>query len=138
MRAQIELNGITDRDTLLHDLDSMARQVNQLLHLAEASEARNYTFEPVDVGAVAEDIADYLRPLAERRTVYLDVICASKRVVVQADPGAIFMLLRGSTRHNEGAGLGLSICAEIVAAHKWHLSAGSSAAGAEFTLTFRV
>jgi two-component system sensor histidine kinase QseC len=185
IRAQIELNGTTDRDTLLHDVDFMARQVNQLLHLAEASEAQNYTFESVDVAAVAEDIADYLRPLAERRAAYLDVRCDSQSVILQADRGALFMLLknlvenaiqhspaggtvvvtvdtdrlyvcdegpgvaadelpklfkrfwRGSTRHNEGAGLGLSICAEIAAAHAWQLTARSTGHGAEFILAFR-
>jgi signal transduction histidine kinase len=185
LRAQIDLNGTTDRDTLLHDLDFMARQVNQLLHLAEASEAQNYTFEPVDVAAVAEDIDDYLRPLAERRDVYVDVRCASQSLVLQADRGALFMLLknlvenaiqhspgsgvvaltvdtdrlcvrdegpgisaddlpnlfkrfwRGPTRRNEGAGLGLSICTEIAAAHNWGLSARSTGCGAEFILSFR-
>ncbi len=184
MRAQIELDATPDRDMLFHNLDFMARQVNQLLHLAEASEAQNYTFEPVDVAAVAEDTADYLHALAERRTVYLDVSCASKSVIVQADRGALFMLLknlvenaiqhspaggvvtvtvdahclyvrdegpgipadelpqlfkrfwRGAMRHNEGAGLGLSICAEIAAAHEWRLTA-SGGHGAEFVLVFR-
>src|ERR1700730_11591653 len=35
IRAQIDLERTTDRGVLLHDLDHMARQVNQLLHLAE-------------------------------------------------------------------------------------------------------
>jgi light-regulated signal transduction histidine kinase (bacteriophytochrome) len=43
---------------------------------------------------------------------------------------------RGSMRHNEGAGLGLSICAEIAVAHEWHLTARSGP-GAEFLLVFR-
>ena len=71
------MDGTTDRDVLLHDLDFMARQVNQLLHLAEASETQNYVFESVDVTAVAEDVADYLRRLAERREVYVDIRCVS-------------------------------------------------------------
>jgi signal transduction histidine kinase len=43
---------------------------------------------------------------------------------------------RSSTRHNEGAGLGLSICAEIAVAHEWRLTARSGP-GAEFLLIFR-
>ena len=43
---------------------------------------------------------------------------------------------RGSTRRNEGAGLGLSICKEIAAAHKWELAARSTGRGAEFILVF--
>jgi two-component system sensor histidine kinase QseC len=186
IRAQIEIDGTTDREVLLHEIDGMARQVNQLLHLAEASESQNYVFESVDVAAVAEDVADYLRRLAERREVYVDVRCAPGIPVLQADRGALFMLLknlvenaiqhspvsgivavtvdgnhlcvrdegpgiatyelpklfkrfwRGPMRRNEGAGLGLSICAEIAAAHKWDLTAESTERGAEFILCFRV
>jgi signal transduction histidine kinase len=185
IRAEIDLDGTTDREALLHEIDRMARQVNQLLHLAEASETQNYVFESVDLAAVAEDVADYLRRLAERREVYLDVRCAPGISVLQADRGALFMLLknlvenaiqhspvsgvvavtvdtdhlcirdegpgiaadelpklfrrfwRGPMRRNDGAGLGLSICAEIAAAHKWELTARSTGRGAEFILSFR-
>ena len=58
IRAQSDMEPSTDRQLLLHDLDLMARQVNQLLHLAEASETQNYVFEFVDVVAVAEDVVD--------------------------------------------------------------------------------
>jgi signal transduction histidine kinase len=184
MRAQIELNSTPDRDALLHDVDFMARQVNQLLHLAEASEAHNFSFEPVDISVAAEDTVDYLKALAERRAVYVDVRSVAPSVFVQADRGAVFMLLknlvenaiqhspaggevtvtvdtnrlcvrdegpgisadelpkvferfwRGSLRQNEGAGLGLSICAEIAAAHEWQLTA-SGGPGAEFVLSFQ-
>jgi two-component system sensor histidine kinase QseC len=185
IRAQIDMNGTTDREVLLHDIDRMARQVNQLLHLAEASETQNYVFESVDVAAVSEDVADYLRRLAERREVYVDIRCSPGIRVLQADRGALFMLLknlvenaiqhspvsgivavtvdadclcvrdegpgiatdelpklfkrfwRGAMRRNEGAGLGLSICAEIAAAHQWQLTARSTEGGAEFILCFR-
>jgi len=186
IRAQIDMEGTTDREVLLHELDLMARQVNQLLHLAEASETQNYVFEAVDVAAVAEDVVDYLRRLAEPREVYVDICCAPGIPTLQADRGALFMLLknlvenaiqhspvsgvvavtvdtghvcirdegpgiavgelpklftrfwRGATRRNDGAGLGLSICQEIAAAHKWDLAARSTGHGAEFTLSFRV
>jgi signal transduction histidine kinase len=184
--TQIDMEGTTDREVLLHDLDLMARQVNQLLHLAEASETQNYVFEGVDVAAVAEDVVDYLRRLAERREVHVDIRCATRISALQADRGALFMLLknlvenaiqhspisgivavtvdadhisirdegpgitvaeipklftrfwRGPMRENDGAGLGLSICKEIAAAHKWDLAARSTGHGAEFILSFRV
>lgn len=186
VRAQIEVGGATDRDVLLRDLDFMARQVNQLLLLAEASETENYVFESVDVTEVLEDVTDYLRRLAERREVYVDIRCVPQAVVLEADKGALFMLLknlvenaiqhspvsgvvgvtvdtdhlyirdegpgiaadelpklfrrfwRGPMRRTEGAGLGLSICAEIAAAHKWAVTARSTGGGAEFKLSFRV
>jgi signal transduction histidine kinase len=184
IRAQIDLEGTADRAILLHDLDLMARQVNQLLHLAEASETQNYAFELIDVAVVAEDVVDYLRRLAELRQVYVDVRRAPEIPALRADRGALFMLLknlmenaiqhspiggivamtietdhlcirdegpgitvgdlpklftrfwRGPMRRNDGAGLGLSICQEIAAAHKWELRARSTGNGAEFILTF--
>jgi two-component system sensor histidine kinase QseC len=45
---------------------------------------------------------------------------------------------RGPMRRDEGAGLGLSICAEIAAAHNWGLAARSNGRGAEFILSFGV
>ena len=186
IRAQIDMEAATDREALLHDLDLMARQVNQLLHLAEASETQNYVFEAVDVAAVTEDVVDYLRRLTELREVYVDICCAASIPALQADRGALFMLIknlvenaiqhspiggvvavtvdadhlrirdegpgigvgelpklftrfwRGPMRRNEGAGLGLSICKEIAAAHKWDLVARSTGRGAEFILSFRV
>jgi signal transduction histidine kinase len=95
LRAQIEMEGCDDRGQLLHDIDQIARQVHQLLHLAEVSEDRNYRFESTDVAAVAENVVDYLRRLAERRTVYLDLCGASaESESVQADPAALHMLLK--------------------------------------------
>jgi two-component system sensor histidine kinase QseC len=186
IRAQIDMEGTTNREVLLHDVDLMARQVNQLLHLAEASETQNYVFEVVDLAVIAEDVVDYLRRLAELREVYVDIRCASKISDLRADRGALFMLLknlvenaiqhspvggivavtidadrlcvrdegpgipagelpklftrfwRGPMRRNDGAGLGLSICREVAAAHKWELSARSAGHGAEFILCFQV
>jgi len=184
IRAQIDVDGTADRQILLNDIDRVARQVNQLLHLAEASETQNYVFESVDAAVVAEDVADYLRRLAESRSVLVQIRCAVGTAPVQADRGAFFMLLknlvenaiqhsppggtiamtvatshltvrdegpgiaaadlpqlfkrfwRGPTRRNEGAGLGLSICAEIAAAHQWGLTAQSVGEGAQFTVYF--
>jgi signal transduction histidine kinase len=95
LRAQIEMEGCDDRGTLLRDIDQIARQVHQLLHLAEVSEDRNYRFESTDVAAVAENVVDYLRRLAERRTIYLDLCCPfTEGNSVQADPSALHMLLK--------------------------------------------
>ena len=94
IRAQIDMDGTTDRQALLQDIDRMARQVNQLLHLAEASETQNYVFESVDLAALAEDVSDYLRRLAERHQVYVDIRRDSQTSTVDADRGALFMLLK--------------------------------------------
>jgi two-component system, OmpR family, sensor histidine kinase QseC len=184
IRGQIEMDGTADREALLQEIDRMARQVNQLLHLAEASETQNYVFESVDVAELAEDVIDYLRRLAERHEVYVDIRRGPETPLLEADRGALFMLLknlvenaiqhspisgavavnvaanhvsvcdegsgiaadelpklfkrfwRGPTRRNEGAGLGLAICAEIAATHKWEITARSVGHGAQFTVFF--
>jgi signal transduction histidine kinase len=95
LRAQIEMEGCDDRGALLRDVDQIARQVHQLLHLAEVSDDRNFRFESTDVVAAAENVVDYLRRLAERRAIYLDLCCTSKECIsVQADPAALHMLLK--------------------------------------------
>ena len=94
IRAQIDMDGNHNREVLLRDLDLMARQVNQLLHLAEASETQNYVFDCIDAAAVVEDVVDYLRRLAELRQVYVDIQCAPAVPALQADRGALFMLLK--------------------------------------------
>ena len=43
---------------------------------------------------------------------------------------------RGSAQRSEGAGLGLAISKQIVAAHHWRLSARNIGLGAEFELRF--
>lgn len=184
IRAQVELEGMTDRQSLLQDIDQMARQVNQLLHLAEASETQNYALEPVDVATLAEDVVGYLSRLAERHQVHVEVVCAQATPSVPADRGALFMLLknlvenaiqhspvgggvvvsvaadhfsvsdegpgidpedlpklfkrfwRGPRRRSEGAGLGLSICAEIAGAHGWGIRVGGGGEGAVFFVSF--
>jgi signal transduction histidine kinase len=95
LRAQIEMEGCDDRGALLRDVDQIARQVHQMLHLAEVSDDRNFLFESTDVAAVAENVVDYLHRLAERRTIYLDFCRAStESKSVQADPAALHMLLK--------------------------------------------
>lgn len=94
IRGQIEMEGTADRVTLLRDIDMMARQVHQLLHLAEVSERQNYVIESTDLAAVAGEVADYLARLAERRHVLLRVLASPDSVWIDADRSAAFVLLK--------------------------------------------
>ncbi len=94
MRSQIELDGTADKATLLMDIDVMARQVHQLLHLAEVSEAHNYqmdSFAPVDV---AVEAVGFLSRLADRHQVQLDLQLPAQAVHWQGDKSALFTLLK--------------------------------------------
>jgi signal transduction histidine kinase len=95
IRAQVELGEASpQRDELLRDVEHMTRHVQQLLHLAEASEAQNYQTTVVDVHAVAQEAAGYLQRKAGAADVRLDVPTPIAAVRWLADRGALFTLLK--------------------------------------------
>ena len=96
IRAQIELmeGDDSDRGALLSDVEYMTRQVQQLLLLAEASEAHNYDFTTVRVQEVAEQAVSYLQRMAEAADVRLTVSATADNVEWKADRGALFTLLK--------------------------------------------
>lgn len=97
IRGQIELEHADkgrDCSGLLRDLDHMTRQVHQLLHLAEASERQNYVMEQVDANDIVAEAAAQLERLAQRRGVRVVHATSENRVIVEADRGALFVLMR--------------------------------------------
>lgn len=184
MRGQIELDGVHDRALLLQDLDHMARQVSQLLHLAEVSERHNYRFVSLALDPIVHDVLRHLERLASRQAVTLEYHAAAAGVRVSGDNGGVFMLIRnlvenaihhappgtavivqlnaeafsvsdagpgigaadmplifdrfwrGKHRRDAGAGLGLSICREISAAHGWRIEVDNVLPGARFSVIF--
>lgn len=95
LQAELQLSPIANKAVLLQDVQLMARQVNQLLHLAEVSELHNYTLAPVSVAEVAREVMDALRRLAEANAVHLRCAeLAAADVIVAADRGALYVLIR--------------------------------------------
>jgi signal transduction histidine kinase len=94
MRGQIELDERGDRGALLRDLDHMARQVHQLLHLAEASERQNYVMEQIDLKDIAAEASAQLERLAQQREVRIVGPDNEEPVMIAADRGALFVLMR--------------------------------------------
>lgn len=122
LQAQIELDGVANKTLLLRDTALMARQVHQLLQLAEVSEGHNYQFTPIHLPAAVADAADYLVRLADQQSVYLDVQdTAGIDIHVDADSAAVFVLVKnllenaihhappGSVIHVHTDALGFSI-----------------------------
>lgn len=109
LRAEIELGGASNRALLLRDTDLMARQVHQLLHLAEVSEGHNYRFAPLDLHAVADDALGYLRRLADAAGVRLRLLVDAPPPSLEADAGALFVLLKNllenAVSHSPGGGV---------------------------------
>lgn len=93
LRAEIELDGHRGHERYLRDIDLMARIVQQLLQLTEAAERSSYAFRPVDVVQIAREVRDFLAPLAAASKVGL-VLAGREEYVLDADPGALFGLLR--------------------------------------------
>lgn len=180
IRAQLEVQPQGPRsDEVLNDVDRMARQVQQLLHLAEASELHNYRIECVDVRPTIQDVHNYMARVSQPHGVGLALQMEDGPLRMHADRGALFTLLknllenaiqhsppggvvtlsvsrsrflvadhgpgvaeselqkiferfwRGTARQEEGAGLGLSICQEIAAAHQWDIKARVRSPGLE-------
>jgi signal transduction histidine kinase len=110
IRAQIEI-GIdeTNRDELLQDVSRMGRQVQQLLHLAEASEPQNYSFEAVDSEGLAHEVVDYLERLAVQQGVTLQIVVEPGALLPRADRGAVFTLLKNllenAIQHSRSGGV---------------------------------
>jgi signal transduction histidine kinase len=95
IRGQIELQPeIENKDFLFREIDLMARQVRQLLHLAEVSESQNFNFTDVDRVAVAADVVDYLARKADKLQVKLHVDAPIAPATIWADRSALFILLK--------------------------------------------
>ncbi|NPT43911.1 HAMP domain-containing protein [Paraburkholderia sp. 1N] len=95
IRGQIELQpGIDDKDLLFREIDLMARQVRQLLHLAEVSESQNFNFGAVSSVDVAQDVVSYLARKADRNHVTLQLEAPVALQSIWADRGALFILLK--------------------------------------------
>ncbi|PTB22872.1 two-component sensor histidine kinase [Trinickia symbiotica] len=95
VRGQIELQPeIRQKELLLREIDLMARHVRQLLHLAEVSEAQNYSFDQVSSVEVAREVVDYLDGKANSKQVTLHVEASDAQPNVWADRSALFVLLK--------------------------------------------
>lgn len=94
LRGQLELGGVSDTSQLIRDVDHIARQVQQLLVLAEVSEIHNYVKASVNVRQVAMEVADYLEPLANRKGVQIEVPMSSDTPTLNCDRSALFVLLK--------------------------------------------
>jgi signal transduction histidine kinase len=94
LQAEIELGDDMNQDAMLREIHLLARQVHQLLHLAEVSEGHNYRFSNLSLWALADDAVDYLARLSERSGVSLHVLRRGPMAWVKADEGAAFVMLK--------------------------------------------
>ncbi len=95
IRGQIEVGiDASNRHHVLQDVERMGRQVQQLLHLAEASELQNYEFTAVDARSLAIEVTNYLERLARQHGVTLNVAAEPGITYPRADRGASFTLLK--------------------------------------------
>jgi signal transduction histidine kinase len=95
VRGQIELQpDIQHKALLLREIDLMARQVKQLLHLAEVSEAQNFSFGDVNGVEVARDVVSLLAGKADAKQVKHHIEARDSASPIRADGGALFVLLK--------------------------------------------
>lgn len=94
IRGELELGGLADRQLLLKDVDRMARQVHQLLHLAEVSDRKNFLFEEIDVAIVVSDAVEHLKRLADRVGIRVEMVLPIEILLLHADGSALFVLVK--------------------------------------------
>lgn len=125
IRAQIELIDHTDgQNSLLNDVEHMTRQVQQLLHLAEASEMQSYRFAAVDIREVVSEAISYLQRMADGAGVRLVMNNDARQNDWVADRGALFTLLKNllenALQHApRGTAVHVSVGANILAVRDW-------------------
>ncbi len=94
LRGEIELGeGIARREVLLADIDRIARQVSQLLQLAEVRDLQSYRFAPMNMRELAAEVIHYLERLAARHEVSL-VLLPGEDLPCAADHAAVFILVK--------------------------------------------
>jgi signal transduction histidine kinase len=95
-RARVEtgLDSDEDRARLLQDLDTMGRQVQQLLQLAQVADPQAMRPNPLRPTEVAREVLDHLAFKAHRADVTLHLEEPAQDVLIDADAGALFVLLK--------------------------------------------
>jgi len=95
-RARIEggLANEESRTRLLQDLDTMARQVQQLLQLAQVADSKALQLSQVNPVEVAREVLNQLAFKADRADITLHLVEPGVNVSIQADNAALFILLR--------------------------------------------
>jgi len=110
IRGQIEL-GVNEanRHELLQDVSRMGRQVQQLLHLAEASEPQNYNFTSVETKSLVREVVSYIERLADQQGVTLRTVVEPGSKLLRADHGALFTMLKNllenAIQHSRAGGV---------------------------------
>jgi signal transduction histidine kinase len=94
LRGQIELGGAGHTKQLLGDVDQLARQVQQLLVLAEVSERSNYQPASIHLLPLAQEVIRFLSPLATKHRVRLNLLFEDASTMVHGDRMALFVLLK--------------------------------------------
>ncbi|AXF25380.1 two-component sensor histidine kinase [Burkholderia pyrrocinia] len=115
IRGQIELQPeIENKDLLFREIDLMARQARQLLHLAEVSEAQNFSFGEVSSVDIAQDVVAYLARKADRAQVKLQIDAPVTLAPIWADRSALFILLKNIVENAINVSLPNSVVSIVI------------------------
>lgn len=95
LQGEIELGGAANRELLLRDTAWMARQVQQLLQLAEVSEGLNLKISRIAVLPVLQDAVQCIERIGHPHDVTVVLIQrAGCTPMVDADSAALFVLVK--------------------------------------------
>jgi signal transduction histidine kinase len=85
-------------ETIRAESTSMARVINAMLTLAKTDDADALAMETVDMSSVVQDVANAMRPGAERKGLTLTVQCADGSLV-RGEPGLLRQLITNLTEN---------------------------------------
>ncbi|HEY7980157.1 MAG TPA: HAMP domain-containing sensor histidine kinase [Candidatus Eremiobacteraceae bacterium] len=85
-------------ETIRAESASMARVINAMLTLAKTDDADALAMEAVDMAAVVHDVANAMRPAAERKGLSLEVRSADG-TLVRGEPGLLRQLITNLTEN---------------------------------------
>lgn len=122
LRGQLELQPhLAHNEQVFRDIDLMARQVRQLLHLAEVSEAQNFAYAEIDPADSAREVVRYLASKAGDKRVTLDIDVRIHASKVEADASALFILLKNLVENAIHASPSHGIVLLVISASSIHV-----------------
>lgn len=96
IRGEVELAPSISNELktiLIQDIDLLARQIQQILHLAEAQETLNYKFKYEQVSELIAEVINFISRIAKKKNIKI-IFIEKEPVQLLVDKGMFFTLMK--------------------------------------------